>query len=396
MRPWARVPRRARVRRGGAAAARPRHHLAGDEPAPGGRTGTPSVDPGVRQARRRERRGRRRRALDGRRARAPARRGPTRPASPASCVVNPALATSARTCWPPAAQAPGPVVPGHRQRHQEAGRRRARLHPHPAQGRPLDAAGAGKAIVPDLPKITAAAAVLPLGRGPRRRRVRRSRHITARVSSRDVTERTLEDSYHVATLDNDAQRSSRSPLEFFVPRHATSLPVEVPADRGTDHPRTAYSWTREQPERGGRLALDRGQLRRARRTSRPPATQEKDNPPAPDRGPHGVPRRPRRSTEAAEERYVPPPPPPLPPPAARPAGRLARPVRLAGGAPGRPVLGIGLPSWVGYLLIGSFLGGFGYLVAHDATRAARPGRRRRPTLTNPATGGDNGALVCVS
>ncbi len=28
--------------------------------------------------------------------------------------------------------------------------------------------------------------------------------ITSTVSSRDITERTLEDSYHVATIDNDA------------------------------------------------------------------------------------------------------------------------------------------------------------------------------------------------
>ena len=38
--------------------------------------------------------------------------------------------------------------------------------------------------------------------------------ITSRVSSRDVTERLLEDSYHVATLDNDADRIVAESLAF--------------------------------------------------------------------------------------------------------------------------------------------------------------------------------------
>ncbi|MDF1603028.1 hypothetical protein [Nocardioides sp. YIM 152315] len=68
--------------------------------------------------------------------------------------------------------------------------------------------------------------------------------------------------------------------------------------------------------------------------------------------------------EAADvdEGYVPPPPPPLP--------RLApdRAVAWAGifGSPAvllvALILGIDLPSWLGYLLIGGFVGGFVYLV----------------------------------
>jgi len=63
-----------------------------------------------------------------------------------------------------------------------------------------------------------------------------------------------------------------------------------------------------------------------------------------------------------EEGFVPPPPPPLPHPP---------PVRLAAwvGLFGSPavlvltlVLGIALPSWIGFLLVVAFLGGFGYLV----------------------------------
>ena len=73
------------------------------------------------------------------------------------------------------AQARGAVVPGHRQRHQEARRRRARLHRGP-RSRPahsmirgLAAAGRGPA------EGHRAAALLPLHRRPRRRRARRSR-----------------------------------------------------------------------------------------------------------------------------------------------------------------------------------------------------------------------------
>jgi hypothetical protein len=64
----------------------------------------------------------------------------------------------------------------------------------------------------------------------------------------------------------------------------------------------------------------------------------------------------------AEERFVPPPPPPLP--------HVPRDRMLAwAGLFGSPtvllttlVLGIGLPSLVGYLLVAAFVGGFAYLV----------------------------------
>jgi hypothetical protein len=106
----------------------------------------------------------------------------------------------------------------------------------------------------------------------------------------------------------------------------------------------------------------------------PPATQEKDDPPAPAPDPDRTAYPDAEAVEdAAEERFVPPPPPPLPHPP---------PVRLAAwlGLFGSPavllvalVLGIGLPSWVAYLLIGSFLGGFGYLVAHMQRGPRDPG-----------------------
>lgn len=72
----------------------------------------------------------------------------------------------------------------------------------------------------DLPKVTAPLLVFrsvedhvvePLS----------SQIITQRVSSRDVTERVLDNSYHVATLDNDAPSIFTESAEF-IRKHATS------------------------------------------------------------------------------------------------------------------------------------------------------------------------------
>jgi carboxylesterase len=41
-----------------------------------------------------------------------------------------------------------------------------------------------------------------------------TRNVMAGISSRDVTERVLEDSYHVATLDNDAPQIFAESAEF--------------------------------------------------------------------------------------------------------------------------------------------------------------------------------------
>jgi hypothetical protein len=74
------------------------------------------------------------------------------------------------------------------------------------------------------------------------------------------------------------------------------------------------------------------------------------------------PKPPEPTPAAAEERYVPPPPPPLP---------HVAPDRLVAwtGIFGSPVvllvalvLGVGLPAWLGYLLVAGFVGGFIYLV----------------------------------
>ncbi|MFC6286563.1 hypothetical protein ACFP3Q_04480 [Nocardioides sp. GCM10027113] len=76
---------------------------------------------------------------------------------------------------------------------------------------------------------------------------------------------------------------------------------------------------------------------------------------------------------ADEDRYVPPPPPPLPHP---PPARLA----AWSGLFGSPavllvalVLDVQLPSLVGYLLVGAFIGGFLYLVANMERGPRDPG-----------------------
>ena len=80
-----------------------------------------------------------------------------------------------------------------------------------------------------------------------------------------------------------------------------------------------------------------------------------------------------------EEHFVPPPPPPLPKP---PPPRLLAWLGLFG-VPTfvlvTLVAGIVLPSWLGLLLMGWFVGGFVYLVA-----SMKPG---------PGGGGDDGAMI---
>ena len=118
---------------------------------------------------------------------------------------------------PPAARrTPGKrLMPGpqrHRQRHQEARRLRARLHQDAAEGAALDVAGL-EAGARRPAQGDAAGADLPVPRGPRRGRAVHPQ-LLAGISSRDVTERVLDDSYHVATLDNDAPQIFAESAEF--------------------------------------------------------------------------------------------------------------------------------------------------------------------------------------
>lgn len=58
-----------------------------------------------------------------------------------------------------------------------------------------------------------------------------SARVLSRVSSTDVTEIVLEQSYHVATLDHDAERIFDESLAF-IGRHTTGIGSEGTAARG--------------------------------------------------------------------------------------------------------------------------------------------------------------------
>jgi hypothetical protein len=82
---------------------------------------------------------------------------------------------------------------------------------------------------------------------------------------------------------------------------------------------------------------------------------------------------PAAEPEPDEERYVPPPPPPLPHVAPDRlvawAGVFGSPTALLAAL----LVGLHLPSWVGYLLVVWFVGGFVYLVAHMSREPRDPG-----------------------
>ncbi|WP_278260286.1 hypothetical protein [Nocardioides convexus] len=119
-------------------------------------------------------------------------------------VVNPAVATKRLDVKSAAGpQARRPVVPGDRQRHQEARRRRVRLRPHPAARDPLlhrELAGDHRGPA----EGDRAAALLPLARGPRRGRLVRAGHPRRGLLHRRHPRRVCGTDFHVATLDNDA------------------------------------------------------------------------------------------------------------------------------------------------------------------------------------------------
>ena len=130
------------------------------------------------------------------------------------CVVNPALTTNRKDVLAlPVLKWVIPSMPGIANDIKKPG-----MEEHGYKKTPLKAAHsmfrATKAIVPDLPRITAPLLVFHSAEDhvvdystiP---------HITSKVSSRDVTERTLTDSYHVATLDNDAPTIFDESLQFF-------------------------------------------------------------------------------------------------------------------------------------------------------------------------------------
>ena len=120
-------------------------------------------------------------------------------------LVNPAVAPSARTCkLLPVLKHVVPSFPGIANDIKKPG-----VEEHGYARTPLRAAHsmfrAWPPLVADLPQVTAP---LLLFRSTEDHVVdaRSQPLITGTVSSTDVDERLLEDSYHVATLDNDAER----------------------------------------------------------------------------------------------------------------------------------------------------------------------------------------------
>ena len=81
----------------------------------------------------------------------------------------------------------------------------------------------------------------------------------------------------------------------------------------------------------------------------------------------------RETSEDSWDMFVPPTPPPVPHP---PPVRFAAWIGLFG-SPAvlllATVLGISLPGWMGYVLVGSFVGGFLYLVVHMQRGPRDPG-----------------------
>ena len=120
-------------------------------------------------------------------------------------LVNPVFAHDNRLLpLLPALRHVVPSVPGGSPRHQEAGRAtRAGIRPQPPPGDALADASCGPRSSRDLPEVTQPVLLLhsredhvvpPIELGA----------MLSRISSSDVTEIWLEDSFHVATLDNDA------------------------------------------------------------------------------------------------------------------------------------------------------------------------------------------------
>ena len=110
------------------------------------------------------------------------------------------------------AEAGGALAQGHRQRHQEGRRQRAQLRPGagPGRGNPAaaveaDPAAAGEVTQPVLVFLSTTDHVV----GPASMRVLR-----AALPAAQLTVRECADSYHVATLDNDAGQIFDGSLEF--------------------------------------------------------------------------------------------------------------------------------------------------------------------------------------
>ena len=128
-------------------------------------------------------------------------------------LVNPSVMTGVREAkLLPLIKTHQPDVVPDRRRHRQARRRRVRLQPDAGQGDVL--AVEGLAVVrADLPKVTVPVLLLH-SRVDHTVEPVNSEVVRDGISSTDITDIVLERSYHVATLDYDAELIFTSSVEF--------------------------------------------------------------------------------------------------------------------------------------------------------------------------------------
>ena len=271
---------------------------------------------------------RRLRPVDGRRPGAPARRRPPRRVA-GLVLVNPAVSTERKDVkLLPVLKHVIPSFPGIANDIKKPG-----VEEHGYTKTPLRAAHsmfqAYKALRADLAgSPPAPAASAPPRTTSSTRRARRA--IQAAVSSTDVTEQMLENSYHVATLDNDAEQIFED-SRAFVERVTGATDLRgltrsmSPHDPDDESPGATTSACPPRTRPGARSSTTTatgreiaGRARGRRRRRRPRRRLRR-------RGARSQP----RAASTPEDHFVPPPPPPLPLPEPAAAARLAGPVRRA-------------------------------------------------------------------
>ena len=182
-----------------------------------GPTGTARSTRAFDELRRALRRGLRRRAVDGRRPGPAAGRGARRRRRRASCWSTPPCTSAhGRSSRCRCSSRVVPSFPAIANDIKKPGGDRARLRPDAAARAAhsmLQLYAHGRA--PTSARVDQPLLLSALGRGPRRASRDQQRASSAPASPRrDVTEIVLEDSYHVATLDNDAERIEKESLAF--------------------------------------------------------------------------------------------------------------------------------------------------------------------------------------
>ena len=211
-----RVPGRAGVRRRGAAAARATARRWQDLNKTTWTDWYAEVARRVRPAPRRGRRRRGRRAVDGRRRWCCGWPPTAATRSPASCwSTRPSPRKRKDVLALPVLKHVVPSLPGHRQRHQEAGRATSTATPGPRSRRcPLDDPGSGSRSSPTCRGSPQPLLYFRSADDHVVDALVLADHHQPGVVAATSTERLLENSYHVATLDNDAPQIFEESAEF--------------------------------------------------------------------------------------------------------------------------------------------------------------------------------------